>query len=88
MTVYYKPEEFLALGQWVWDNFDTISGVAFLPYDNGSYQQAPYEEVTEARYNELAAAMPAIDFSLFKEEEDNTTGAQMLACSAGSCEIL
>lgn len=88
VTVYYKPEEFLALGQWVWDNFDTISGVAFLPYDNGSYQQAPYEEVTEARYNELAAAMPAIDFSLFKEEEDNTTGAQMLACSAGSCEIL
>jgi len=87
ITVFYKEEEFLSLGQWVWDHFDSISGVAFLPYDNGSYQQAPFEEVTKERYEELVAAFPEIDFTLFEEEEDNTTGVQMLACSAGYCEL-
>jgi len=88
ITVQYKPDEFLAAGQWVWDNFDSVSGIAFLPYDSGTYQQAPYEEITEAQYKALAAAMPPVDFSLFREETDNTIGAQTLACFAGSCEIL
>lgn len=87
ITVFYKPDEFLALGQWVWDHFDSISGVAFLPYDSGSYQQAPFEEVTEEQYEALVEVFPEIDFTLFEEEEDNTTGVQMLACSAGYCEL-
>lgn len=88
ITVYYKPEEFLSLGQWVWDHFEDISGVAFLPYDNGTYVQAPYEEIDEEKYNRLKAMMPKVDWTKFGEETDNTTGVQMLACSSGSCEIL
>lgn len=87
ITVYYKPEEFLGLGQWVWDHFEDISGVAFLPYDNGGYSQAPYEELSEDSYTKLLAEMPQIDFSLFREEDDNTISSQQLACTAGSCEI-
>lgn len=88
ITVYYKPSEFLSVGQWVWDNFDSISGVAFLPYDNGGYQQAPYEEITKDRYEALAAAMPAINWTEFRELTDNTIGSQTLACVGGSCEII
>lgn len=87
ITVYYKPDEFLALGQWVWDNFESISGVAFLPYDSGTYRQAPYEEVTEEAYAKLRDSMPAIDWTLFKEEGDNTIGSQVLACTGDKCDI-
>lgn len=88
ITVYYSPDEFLGLGQWVWDRFDSISGVSFLPRDNGSYEQAPYEEITEAQYNVLKEAMPTLYWDLFREEEDNTVSSQQLACTAGACEII
>lgn len=88
ITVYYKPEEFLGLGQWVWDHFDEISGVAFLPYDGGSYTQAPYEEITEEQYNALAEGFPVLDWGSFREETDNTLGAQLYACSGDKCDII
>lgn len=88
ITVYYKDSEFLGLGQWVWDHFDEISGVAFLPYDNGTYAQAPYEEITEEQYNDLASRFPALDFGSFKEEEDNTVGSQTFACTGDKCDVL
>lgn len=88
ITVYYKDEEFLGLGQWVWDHFDEISGVAFLPYDNGTYAQAPYEEITEAKYHDLVKGFPALDFGMFMEEEDNTIGSQTFACVGDKCDIL
>lgn len=88
ITVTYKPEEFLGLGQWVWDHFDDISGVAFLPYDGGTYEQMPYEEIDEATYLDRKAKFPVIDLSKFREDEDNTIGSQQLACSSGSCEII
>ena len=87
ITVYYSPDEFLALGQWVWDNFDIISGVSFLPRDNGSYQQAPYEEITQEQYEALKAQMPTLYWDLFREDTDYTTGAQTLACVAGACDL-
>lgn len=86
-TIYYKPDEFLALGQWVWDNFESISGVAFLPYDSGTYRQAPYEEVTEEVYAKLRDSMPTIDWTLFREEGDNTIGSQTLSCTGDKCDI-
>ena len=88
ITVYYKPEEFLGVGQWVWDHFDIVSGVSFLPYDTGTYKQAPYEEIDEAEYERLLALMPTIKWEEFVEDTDNTTGSQTLACTAGSCEII
>lgn len=87
VTISVEEKDWPSVGAWVWDHFDEISGVSFLPYDGGTYRQAPYEECTEEQYNELKAKMPKIDWSLFKEQTDNVEGAQMLACVAGSCEI-
>jgi len=88
ITVYYRDDEFMALGQWVWEHFDKISGVAFLPHSDHTYEQAPYEECTEEQYNDAVKAVPSkIDWELFIEEYDNTTGTQTLACHGGNCEI-
>lgn len=88
ITVYYRDDEFLALGQWVWDNFDSISGVAFLPHSDHTYEQAPYTEITEKEWEKAVAEFPAfIDWTKFIEQEDNTTGTQTLACTGNSCEI-
>ena len=76
------------VGAWVWRNFDDVSGVSFLPYDGGTYRQAPYEECTEEQYKELLAKMPAsINWTDLTEVDDNVEGAQTLACVAGHCEI-
>jgi ribonucleoside-diphosphate reductase alpha chain len=87
VTISVEEKDWPSVGAWVWDHFDEISGVSFLPYDGGTYRQAPYEECTEEQYNELKAKVPKIDWTLFKEQTDNVEGAQMLACVAGSCEI-
>jgi ribonucleoside-diphosphate reductase alpha chain len=87
VTISVEEKDWPSVGAWVWDHFDEISGVSFLPYDGGTYRQAPYEECTEEQYNELKAKIPKIDWTLFKEQTDNVEGAQMLACVAGSCEI-
>lgn len=87
VTISVEEKDWPSVGAWVWDHFDEISGVSFLPYDGGTYRQAPYEECTEEQYNELKAKVPKIDWSVFKEQTDNVEGAQMLACVAGSCEI-
>jgi len=90
ITVYYKNEEFLQVGQWVWDNFDIISGISFLPYSDHIYKQAPYEEITEEQYATLLANSPEIMFDKLGEyeKEDNTKGTQTLSCSGGVCDIV
>jgi len=88
ITVYVGEDEWMEVGSWVFKNIDTLSGVSFLPRDTGTYRQAPYEEITEEKFNELSSTQNLdIDWTLFKEETDNTEGAQQLACSAGVCEI-
>jgi ribonucleoside-triphosphate reductase len=88
VTVYVKEDEWPKVGAWVWENFDLISGVSFLPHDGGSYRQAPYEEIDELTYKELVAKMPTkVDWASFKESEDNVEGAQQLACVSGVCEL-
>ena len=87
VTISVEEKDWPSVGAWTWDNFDEISGVSYLPYDGGTYRQAPYEECTKEQYEELKAKMPAIDWTLLKEETDNVEGAQMLACAAGACEI-
>jgi ribonucleoside-triphosphate reductase len=65
-----------------------MSGVSFLPYDGGSYKQAPYEDCTKSQYEAMLARMPQdIDWDAIVENDDNGEGAQMLACTAGGCEI-
>lgn len=88
VTVYVKEADWPEVGAWVWKNFDEISGISFLPWDGGSYKQAPYEEIDAATYEKLKAEMPAtIDWESFVEYDDNVEGAQQLACVAGVCEI-
>ncbi|CAB4161193.1 RTPR, ribonucleoside-triphosphate reductase, adenosylcobalamin-dependent [uncultured Caudovirales phage] len=88
VTVYVKEADWPEVGAWVWKNFDEISGISFLPWDGGSYKQAPYEEITEDMYGLLMTGMPkTIDWESFVEYDDNVEGAQQLACVAGVCEI-
>ena len=88
VTVYVKEEDWPAVGAWVWKHFDEISGISFLPWDGGSYRQAPYEEIDEDAYTLLKTAMPPeVDWDDFIETDDNVEGAQTLACTAGACEI-
>ena len=76
------------MGAWVWEHFDEITGVSFLPFDGGTYRQAPYETIDISEYNRLKAAMPEnIDWDSFIEMTDNVEGTQTLACTAGACEI-
>jgi len=88
VTITVKDSEWPEVGSWVWKYFDEISGVSFLPHSNHTYQQAPYEDITEEKYNELLSQMPTgINWEEFVEDEDNTEGTQTLACAAGNCEI-
>ena len=91
ITVYYTDDEFLQVAQWIWDNFDTVSGISLLPVSDHVYQQAPYEAIDKEKYNELVKAMPKdIDWADLEnfEKDDNTTGSQELACTGGACEIV
>ena len=87
ITVYYSDNEFLEIGNWLYNNFDEVSGVSFLPYSDHSYEQAPYEKITKERYEALSQEMPTkIDWNI-NEATDQTEGAQTLACTGGQCEI-
>ena len=87
VTISVTEEEWPEVGAFVWKYFDEMSGVSFLPYDGGTYRQAPYETCTKEEFEALLAKIPKIDWSIFKEVTDNVEGAQMLACVAGVCEI-
>ena len=87
ITVSVKDEEWIEVGAWVYKHFDEVSGVSFLPFSNHTYQQAPYEDITEEVYNEMLEYQPDINFEELIEEDDYTTAAQNLACVSGSCEI-
>jgi len=88
VTISVKDEEWPEVGAWVWKHFDEVSGVSFLPFSDHTYQQAPYTDCSKEEYEAAVAEMPVdIDWSKFIEQEDNTTGQQQLACTAGSCEI-
>ena len=88
ITVSVKEKEWPSVGAFVWDNFDIMSGVSFLPEDGGNYRQAPYEECTEEEYLALLAKIPdTLDWDSIVESDDNVEGAQTLACTAGGCEI-
>lgn len=88
-TIYVKEEDWDRVGQWVWDHFDEIVGLSFLPYDGGNYKLAPYEEISKVEYEDAVSDFPEIDFSKLSlfEEYDMGEGSQELACVGGACEI-
>ena len=91
VTISVKEHEWLEVGAWVYENFDWMSGVSFLPFSEHSYKQAPYQDCDNNQYKELLNKMPKnVDWSMLGEYEktDMTIGSQELACSAaGGCEI-
>jgi ribonucleoside-diphosphate reductase alpha chain len=91
ITVTVKEDEWMGVGAWVYENFDIISGISFLPYDDHVYQQAPYQDCTKAEYSKMLKGSPMkINFSRLSEyeKEDTTTGSKELACTADSCEVV
>jgi ribonucleoside-triphosphate reductase len=91
VTITVRDEEWMNVGAWVFDNFDICSGVSFLPHSDHTYAQAPYQDCDKATYKEAAAKMPKkIDWAKLSEYEmeDNTSGAQTLACSSDGCELV
>ena len=87
MTCYYKDDEFLQVGQWLYNKFDKVSGISFLPYAEHTYQQAPYEPVDKETYEAMVKDFPTeINWNV-SEESDMTEGSQQLACTGNSCEI-
>lgn len=90
VTIYVREDEWMDVGAWCYKNFDTLSGVSFLPYSGHSYQQAPYQECSEEDYLKALSQMPnQINWARLTEfESEDTTSIQPeLACSAGTCEL-
>lgn len=89
-TIYVRDHEWLAVGDWVYQNFDKIAGVSFLPHSDHTYRQAPYNECTKEEYEAMLARMPAFDWDALSnyEKDDATVNVKELACSSGVCEIL
>ena len=92
VTISVKEHEWMEVGSWVWDHFDSISGISFLPFSDHTYRQAPYQDCSKQEYEEALQAMPKnVDWSLLSkyEEKDFTSGSQELACAAdGGCEVV
>jgi ribonucleoside-diphosphate reductase alpha chain len=86
-TVSLKSEEWETAGDWMWDNRDCYNGLSVLPYDGGTYTQAPFEDIDKAQYEEMMKSLTEVDLSKITETEDNTDLTGELACAGGACEI-
>jgi ribonucleoside-diphosphate reductase alpha chain len=91
VTITVKDAEWMAVGAWVYENFDICSGISFLPHSDHTYAQAPYQDIDVDTYNEMKKKMPTtIDWASLSlyEKVDTTSGSQTLACTSGACEIV
>ena len=86
-TISIKPEEWQEVGEWMWDNKEYYNGLSVLPYDGGSYVQAPFQSCTKEKFDEMVQHLHAIDLTQVVEFDDNTAFAESVACGAGGCEI-
>ncbi len=87
-TIYVQPHEWFAVGAWVYDHFDQITGLSFLPKDNGSYSYAPNEEMTKEQFEAVTAKFPKLNWAKLcrYEDDDQTVSAQTAACFGGGCD--
>ena len=86
-TVSLKESDWELAGEWMWENRKHYNGLSVLPYDGGSYTQAPFEDITKTQYNEMMKSLTEVDLTKVEEVEDNTNLTGELACAGGSCEI-
>ena len=87
-TVSIKPDEWEEVGKWMWKNKNTFNGLAVLPYDNGAYTQAPFEDITEEKFEEMVSHLHSIDLRKIVEATDETDLKDQAACAGGACEIV
>jgi ribonucleoside-diphosphate reductase alpha chain len=89
VTITVKSDEWLDTMLWVWNNWDYITGISFLPYNDHIYPLAPYEEISEEEYKQMKSELKYVDFSKLKyyEKEDSTDVKRELACAGGACEL-
>ena len=87
-TVSVKPDEWDDVGEWMWKNKNTFNGLAVLPYDNGTYTQAPFEDITEEKFEEMESHLNKINLKKIKEITDETDLKDQVACAGGACEII
>ncbi len=90
VTISVGDDEWIAVANWLYENWEIIGGLSFLPRSNHVYRLAPYEEISKEKYEEMSNKFPYIDFAkiVTYEREDQTQGAKELACVAGVCEIV
>ena len=90
ITVYVREHEWMKVGAWVYEHFDEIGGISFLPYSEHTYAQAPYQPISKAEYEEQLKLTPKINWDQFvvNEHEDKTEGSQTLSCTGNSCELI
>jgi len=86
-TISLKDEDWELAGEWMWKNRASYNGLSVLPYDGGTYTQAPFEDITKEQYDEMMESLTDIDLSNIVELQDDTTLAGELACAGGACEI-
>jgi ribonucleoside-triphosphate reductase len=86
-TISIKPDEWDAVGEWMWMNRHYYNGLSVLPYDGGTYVQAPFEDCKEAEYNKMLESLKEVDLTKVIEYQDNTDLTGELACAGGQCEI-
>jgi len=87
VTVNIKPDEWDTVEEWMWENRDHYNGISVLPYDNGVYEQAPFESITEEQYNEMILKVQDIDLRGVLEDQDGTNLSGEIACGGGACEL-
>ena len=87
-TISLKESEWKKAGEWMWENREYYNGLSVLPYDGGTYTQAPFEDIDEAKYNKMSKVLSNVDLTKVIEAEDNTDLSGELACAGGSCEIV
>ena len=87
VSIYVRENEWLAVGAWVYENWDITNGVSFFPSDDHAYVQAPYEKINEREYNKLVKLMPDFNLDEIQEDDDTTTSSQELACVGGACDL-
>ena len=86
-TVSLKADEWELAGEWMWANRDHYNGLSVLPYDGGTYTQAPFEDCTKEEFDRLFETLKSVDLSQIFEGEDDTNLQSELACAGGACEI-
>jgi ribonucleoside-diphosphate reductase alpha chain len=86
-TISIKPDDWISVGQWMWDNRNVYTGISVLPYDNGSYVQAPFEDCDQETFERMAKQLHDINLDDVREIDDNTSLNDQQACAGGACEI-